>query len=102
MRLLWIDWLKSILISLVVVGHSIQFSDVSFESNWLFRFIYSFHMPLFFFVSGFLSFKSTFSIRELPRKLKRLLLPFFHGRFSCCCGVWPHKSFRYLLLELWS
>lgn len=77
MRLLWIDWLKSILISLVVVGHSIQFSDVSFERNWIFRFIYSFHMPLFFFVSGYLSFKSEFSIRELPRKLKRLLLPFF-------------------------
>jgi fucose 4-O-acetylase-like acetyltransferase len=50
-----IDIMKGILILLVVVGHVIQFNNYNnFDNNIIFRFIYSFHMPAFFVVSGFL------------------------------------------------
>lgn len=48
------DVLKGLLIILVVLGHSIniEYLDASWD-NALFHFIYSFHMPLFVFLSGF-------------------------------------------------
>ena len=46
------DW-RGLAILLVVIGHAIQWTTTSsFDSNWVFRFIYTFHMPLFFFISG--------------------------------------------------
>lgn len=60
-----LDMAKGILIILVVMGHSIQYS---FGSSWLmserffddtvFKAIYSFHMPLFMMISGYLFFNS--------------------------------------------
>lgn len=44
----WIDWLKAIGIILVVLGHTV--GNTTLTSFW----IYSFHMPLFFSISGFL------------------------------------------------
>lgn len=57
MRLKYLDFIKGFAILLVVLGHVIQFSDNSFDNNILFRYIYSFHMPLFMFTSGFASCK---------------------------------------------
>lgn len=54
-RIDFYDNLKFILITLVVVGHFIQFQLDSDASKGLFLFIYSFHMPLFIFVTGLLS-----------------------------------------------
>ena len=49
---LW-DNLKFILILLVVVGHLADtFTGESESFRALYLFIYSFHMPLFFFISG--------------------------------------------------
>lgn len=44
-RLEWIDWMKTIGIYLVVLGHFDSYGN---------DFIYAFHMPLFFIISGFL------------------------------------------------
>ena len=52
-----IDLLKGIAMCLVIWGHSIQYSSMGkydFFALPLFRFIYSFHMPLFIAVSGYL------------------------------------------------
>ena len=46
MRYVWVDWMKSILIILVVLGHS---------GSLFTPYIYLFHIPAFFFVSGYLS-----------------------------------------------
>ena len=54
-RLLWIDNLRACLIFLVVIGHVIQFSHPHYGDTLLFQYIYSFHMPLFVFISGFVS-----------------------------------------------
>ena len=60
MSVLWIDSLKGFLIFLVVLGHVVQsmIDSNMFSSNKdslvsLFEWIYSFHMPLFFLVSGY-------------------------------------------------
>lgn len=59
-RLIWADSLKGWLIFLVVLGHAIQFTlVVDFESCHLWNLIYSFHMPAFMAVSGYLAFRPT-------------------------------------------
>ena len=52
-----LDSLKGFAIFLVVLGHVIQtvFAPDSYDSNVIFKIIYSFHMPLFIFISGYLS-----------------------------------------------
>ena len=68
--------------TLVVIGHCDMTSD--FYKLWLFKWIYSFHMPLFFFISGFLfcytmpteRFKKTSIGFFLRKKAIRLLIPF--------------------------
>ena len=68
--------------ALVVIGHA----DITLDYRdlWIFKWIYSFHMPLFFFLSGFL-FCHTHpyeGMRTVPfyqfmgKKVHRLLLPF--------------------------
>ena len=66
----YLDYLRGIAILLVVVGHCIQFGSGSaylksglYFANPLFKFIYSFHMPLF--ISGYLGW---FSISKKTHK----------------------------------
>lgn len=78
-RLKSIDCIKGITILLVVFGHSIQYligSDLAFQ-NRLFNYIYSFHMPLFMFISGFVSYKIIESSDGIIRRAYQLLPPFF-------------------------
>lgn len=74
MRNKTIDIAKGLGILLVVFGHS---WIVLHEKGELFRVIFSFHMPLFFFLSG-VFFKETESLRSLLRsKADSLLKPYF-------------------------
>lgn len=61
----FIDCLKAIAIILVVVGHAMQFGSgmhcyiySDFFENVIFKIIYSFHMPLFMLISGYLFYGS--------------------------------------------
>lgn len=55
-RIFFWDNLKSLLIILVVVGHSVDFyTSTSPMMRDIYFFIYTFHMPLFIFVSGYFS-----------------------------------------------
>jgi len=82
-RLLYIDRLKGFGIFLVVLGHIIQYNMVNATQNALFEAIYSFHMPFFFFLSGYVVNKTTniesvnsyFSF--LKKKAISLLIPLF-------------------------
>ena len=69
--------------TLVVAGHCDITSD--YKETWVFRWIYSFHMPLFFFISGFLFALTNPPERIIPKgayssfikkKSLRLLGPF--------------------------
>jgi len=80
-RDLTFDIMKGFLIFLVVLGHAIQLLYISTGLDvWyqpVFNIIYTFHMPLFIFVSG-VFFKSALNKRFkelLTNKFKRLLLP---------------------------
>ena len=73
-RLHWVDYTKGIGIFLVVVGHVLRGllnSSILKPSPWLSfvdQWIYAFHMPLFFFISGL------FVQRSLSKPLKVFLL----------------------------
>lgn len=71
-RVYWCDIAKSIGIFLMVCGHT---SIPSIISNW----IYSFHMPLFFIISGFFFSKKGEGMLApyIIRKVKSLLVPYF-------------------------
>lgn len=72
------DILKGILIVFVVVGHALQSCFDTPESyNSLFVFIYTFHMPLFVFISGyFFTSCMKYDFKTLiEKKTKRLIVP---------------------------
>lgn len=79
-RMLWVDSLKGILIILVVFGHAIQETMKSgcFD-NHLWNIIYSFHMPAFMAVSGYLNYQIGGGTRRLStiwRRFQQLMIPF--------------------------
>ena len=79
-RLLYIDSLRGFAILLVIVGHLIQYNYKSSLENPIFNIIYSFHMPLFFFISGVSTAiskrKDNITIfKYTTRKFKSLILP---------------------------
>ena len=90
------DAIKALAIVLVVYAHSIQYlSGYEFWNNTVFQFIYSFHMPLFFMISGFfMSSALKLSGKDfLTKKGISLLLPCFVWTiiFSCLDFQGWHK-----------
>lgn len=75
-RLFYLDALRGFAILLVVVGHLIQYNYQNALENTLFNAIYSFHMPLFFFVSGVSCFLSKRENGNISGLLKRCFLKF--------------------------
>jgi fucose 4-O-acetylase-like acetyltransferase len=78
-RLAYVDQIKGIAIILVVMGHLIE---ILAGHNTVFEFIYSFHMPLFFIISGYLGYK-TIRVNSfisygafLRKKFITIMLPF--------------------------
>jgi len=80
-----IDQLRGFAILLVIVGHSIQYSNgrsyfrtEAFFENPLYRLIYGFHMPLFMAISGYL-FSGAIASRGLwslfQARLRSLIVP---------------------------
>ena len=78
-RLNSIDCVKGVAILLVVLGHAVQLLKGSEAANHdrLFNYIYSFHMPLFMFISGYLSYKQLISFSDVRKRAYQLLPPFF-------------------------
>lgn len=71
-RLNWIDWAKSICMFLVIIGHC----HISDSDQFVVQYIYSFHMPLFFFISGLLC-KRDIGLLTVKKDLRFLILPYF-------------------------
>lgn len=76
-----IDTLKGIAIFLVVLGHSIIVSPIDLHQNcvcdYLFRWLASVHMPLFFVISGYCySFHNNYK-KFVFKKILRLVIPYF-------------------------
>ena len=81
----FIDFIKGVAILLVLVGHAIQycygaeyFLQGAYFSNPIFKFIYTFHMPLFMVISGYLLQQTLDHRTEMEvakRRLRQLGLP---------------------------
>lgn len=71
-RVGYIDIAKGIGILLVALAHA----DVSLFSPYLHRWIYSFHMPLFFFLSGFFFNPYTSFSTTLKKRFNAILKPY--------------------------
>lgn len=70
LRLKWLDIAKGITIILMVIGHT-SIPD-SFS-----RFIYAFHMPLFFIASGWTTNWNKYNYMEFAkRKFRSIMVPF--------------------------
>ena len=98
-RLQFIDIIKGIAIIFVVLAHLIQTNTLESKTNVVFQIINSFHMPLFFFASGFIVFK----VCKLEKwqkyksffvsKLRSLVLP---------CIVWNLVVDKFFFLPSWN
>lgn len=66
-RIKWIDELKGLAIFLVVYGHNFPITE---------KYIYSFHMPLFFIIAGIFHPKKT-TYKNVIKRFKGLILPYF-------------------------
>lgn len=84
-RLVWIDIAKGIGIFLMVFAHAergLVASSILLESPFVTlmdRWIYAFHMPLFFFISGLLADRSSHSkvVPWVSRVLRTIVYPYF-------------------------
>lgn len=87
-RIYYLDQLKGLAIILVVLGHVMQFV-FGFSQSLVVNFLAIFHMPLFFLVSGYLSYgkQKNLTIISLSRglfnKTISLILPLFSWS-----GIW--------------
>lgn len=69
-RIEWIDTAKGIGLLFVILGHL----QVPYLSTW----IYTFHMPLFFFLSGVVFSGAKYTFKDFCfKKLKSLVVPYF-------------------------
>lgn len=73
-RLEWIDIAKGIGIIIVILGHCVPYGGFAFN------FIFSFHMPLFFILSGY-CYKQRDVNTTIHNKIKTLLIPFIKFAF---------------------
>lgn len=75
----FLDFAKGILITLVTIGHAVQYviyRGVDFWDDPLFKSIYMFHMPAFMAISGYLSYASLQKATRLPVFLSRKSLSY--------------------------
>lgn len=87
-RLNWIDWAKALAIMFVVYGH------IPCErGDFLHYYITAFHMPLFFFISGFLTKKEFMSKKTFSKYWHSLIIPYFFYNLI----FYPYWTVRFLI-----
>ena len=118
-RLIWADSLKGWLMVLVIIGHAIQslLSD-GCNDNHVWNLIYSFHMPAFMAVSGWLAYRGISREIEYTKVVKRralqLLVPYLFWTIIAFLSkdeytlsaigemlFYPDRSFWFLWVLFW-
>lgn len=81
MRMEWLDQAKAVCMYFVVLGHSL----LKVDKHGLFKIIYSFHMPIFFLLSGFVfnpdKYKSIMDC--IKDKIVKLIYPYILLNLLC-------------------
>jgi len=95
------DNAKMLLVTLVVVGHSwTLLPDVS-TSSPVYVFLYSFHVPAFVLVTGYLSRSFTFTRRNLHKLVTTVVVPYlvFETLLALFRTVVGHENFGVLYIS---
>lgn len=83
-RINWVDYYKAFSIFLIVLSHSIL------EHVQLIHFLYLFHVPLVFFISGYLEKTEDCNAKNyLEKMIYTLIIPYFLWNILCVIFVWP-------------
>lgn len=77
-----LDLIKGIAISLVVIGHILQFCYENYASSFLFNIIWTLQIPLFMVVSGYFA-GGGISLSAISKKARYYLIPFFSCFVIC-------------------
>ena len=95
-RVLWVDWCKGIGILLVLLGHTLR-TDLSLV------YIYGFHMPLFFFLSGLVCNEKKYNWNTFLRsRFNTLIIPYVvFYLLTWLYWLFVERSFRPIDLEWW-
>lgn len=95
-RLHHFDVIKGIAILMVVMGHVLIMCIHQIDRAFIFKLIGETHMPLFFFISGYFSYKVVGEKIALPNlwgRFKQLIIP-----FVCVSALWvfyfPHSGLQ--------
>lgn len=104
-RLRYFDIMKGIAIFMVVMGHVLCIGIRGIDQSILFKIIGQTHMPLFFFISGYFSYKVAsngvqFARPNLWTRFKQLIIPFF-----VVSSIWiyyfPHSGLQSPIDSTW-
>ena len=103
-RIIWLDNLKAFLILMVVLGHTLLFTNNDGTGNVVYRIISSFWMPMFMFTSGFSSFKENVQWIMIKRRFFQLIIPFLAWSLILCVTNRDYhfeQSFIYPTKSMW-
>lgn len=90
-RIEWVDVSKVLVIWLMVLGHVLEKTGLDAVVR---NMIYSFHMPFFFFISGFLYKNKTSNFWQYTiANAKSLLIPYAFLRLLSCALLMPYIVF---------
>lgn len=103
MRLGYLDAMRGLAIVLVVMGHLMIRFGLSDYENVLWTIIVGIHLPIFFFISGYLGGGKLLSFNVLMGDTQRLILP---GLLFYCLSSWsrggnPLSFIKYGFGEYW-
>ena len=112
-RIYNVDWLKTIAILAVLLLHCSSkylLPDFVFQPNWycgvFFESLSRFGVPLFIMVSGFLILRKDQPISSVPRRIKRVLIPFIFwlvvyviAKFAMIYHSFDLIQFGYFLIQ---
>ena len=94
-RIEYFDLLKGIAIFLVVMGHVITMCIRGLDAAFIFKLIEQVHMPIFFFISGYFTYKAsaerTFITPGLKKRFLQLVVPFLVITPMWVC-YFPHSK----------
>lgn len=108
-RNIYLDIIRGIAVFLVLWGHSVQYfgtGNINFWTNPAFKFIYSFHMPLFMLVSGYFFYyavqKYNF-VQLILNRLRTVVIPLVSWGFIMALAEYhfSHQfSFAGIILQI--
>lgn len=104
-RIDYIDIAKYVAIFSVVVGHVLAYDLYGFDTAWkkslLMSFIYSYHMPLFMFLSGLVSITAIQKrtvLNDVIKRIRILLVPFII--IGSLYSLWHYGNLDFFLSRM--